>query len=172
MKFAIYFSVVVAASVAVQRSSRATDEVNAESICGELGVMKINADDLPDGASPKDVRMCAKHPHGRNRTLDPSEGASLPPAYASMQNPPGKTHTEVSHINGRSGDSGSPFGCSRGWCWRSCGTPGHEGGKWCWAAAEHGTGEWKTCKNWHQCGSDDEDFGCSIEAFDKYGCAK
>ncbi|EHK45974.1 hypothetical protein TRIATDRAFT_219909 [Trichoderma atroviride IMI 206040] len=93
MKVAIYLSIVVAASAAVQRLSRATNEISVESICGELGVMRFNANELPDHVSPNDVRMCAKHPSGRNRTLDLSEGACYFKA---------------------------PYGCSRGWCWKAC----------------------------------------------------
>ncbi|UKZ94845.1 uncharacterized protein TrAFT101_009701 [Trichoderma asperellum] len=79
MKAAICLSILVAASdaaasAAFQRSNRATNEISADSICGELGVMRFNASELPDYVSPNNVRMCAQHPHGRNRTLDLSEG--------------------------------------------------------------------------------------------------
>ncbi|KAM0256816.1 hypothetical protein ACHAQJ_004768 [Trichoderma viride] len=59
--------------------SRPIRELDATSICGELGVMKFNASELPSDVSAGDVRMCAEHPHGRNRSLDISDGASLAP---------------------------------------------------------------------------------------------
>lgn len=39
---------------------------------------------------------------------------------------------------------GNAFGCSkRGFCWQKCGPGGM--GKWCWIAADQGTGHWITC---------------------------
>ncbi|KAJ9427199.1 hypothetical protein QL093DRAFT_2094332 [Fusarium oxysporum] len=37
------------------------------------------AEATPDGVEPSDLRLCADHPLGRNRTLDSAEGASLAP---------------------------------------------------------------------------------------------
>lgn len=168
MKAAIYLSIVVAASAAVQRSNRATNEPSAESICGELGVMRFNASELPDHVSPNNVRMCAKHPHGRNRTLDLSEGASLPPAYAKTQSlASNATSSDVRHLNERGCCLGSPYGCSRGWCWKVC----DQGGKWCWTAAEGGYGPWKKCASYADCGTDEDDFGCGHWCGKQCGCS-
>lgn len=168
MKAAIYLSIVVAASAAVQRSNRATNEISAESICGELGVMRSNANELPENVSPKDVRMCAKHPYGRNRTLDLSEGASLPPAYTNEQSQAGNASgSDVRHINERDCSFQSPYGCSQGRCWKTC----DQGGKWCWTAAEGGYGPWKKCTTWADCGTDEDAFGCGRLCGEECGCS-
>lgn len=80
MKAAIHWSILIAASAAATMS-HAINEIDAVSICGELGVMKVNIDELPEGVSLEDVRLCADHPLGRDRSLDPSDGASIPPEY-------------------------------------------------------------------------------------------
>ncbi|KAM5344873.1 hypothetical protein ACJ41O_010735 [Fusarium nematophilum] len=36
----------------------------AEKICGRLGVMEWDPNDLPEGVKPEDIRMCADHPMG------------------------------------------------------------------------------------------------------------
>lgn len=46
------------ATVAVTAAS----SPDAEAICGRLGVMKVDPEDLPEGVLPSDVRMCADHP--------------------------------------------------------------------------------------------------------------
>ncbi|EXM14986.1 hypothetical protein RAB80_006732 [Fusarium oxysporum f. sp. vasinfectum] len=51
----------------------------AKTVCGDLGILQITPENLPDGVEPSDLRLCADHPLGRNRTLDPVEGASLAP---------------------------------------------------------------------------------------------
>ncbi|KAL7925686.1 hypothetical protein ACQKWADRAFT_309983 [Trichoderma austrokoningii] len=111
MKAAIYLSLVATALAAVQKS--ATNEISAESICGELGVMSFNASELPNDVSPNEVRLCAKHPQGRNRTLDFSEGASLPPVYINKQGlARDTTDSTIGHLNERSCYDGAPYGCS------------------------------------------------------------
>ncbi|GFP57760.1 hypothetical protein TASIC1_0009009700 [Trichoderma asperellum] len=80
MKAAI-LSLFVTASAAFQGSSHATNEISADSICGELGAINLDPNELPGHVSLEDVRMCAQHPLGRNRTLDLSDEASVPPAY-------------------------------------------------------------------------------------------
>ncbi|KAH7486445.1 hypothetical protein IWW34DRAFT_779901 [Fusarium oxysporum f. sp. albedinis] len=51
----------------------------AEAVCGDLGILQATPGSLPDGVEPSDLRLCADHPLGRNRTLDSAEGASLAP---------------------------------------------------------------------------------------------
>ncbi|CAM1509099.1 Fc.00g028380.m01.CDS01 [Cosmosporella sp. VM-42] len=38
-----------------------------ETICGDLGVMKV--ENMPEDVSVSDLRMCTDHPLGRNRTI-------------------------------------------------------------------------------------------------------
>ncbi|KAH8123794.1 hypothetical protein FP744_10005680 [Trichoderma asperellum] len=83
MKAAI-LSLFVAASAAFQGSSHAINEISADSICGELGAINLDPNELPGHVSLEDVRMCAQHPLGRNRTLDLSDEASVPPAYVNQ----------------------------------------------------------------------------------------
>ncbi|KAL7765679.1 hypothetical protein ACKLNR_003595 [Fusarium oxysporum f. sp. zingiberi] len=52
---------------------------SAEAVCGDLGILQATPGSLPDGVEPSDLRLCADHPLGRNRTLDSAEGASLAP---------------------------------------------------------------------------------------------
>ncbi|KAK2026632.1 hypothetical protein LX32DRAFT_641656 [Colletotrichum zoysiae] len=54
----------------------------AAAICGDLGVLNVDIDQLPEGVSPADLRMCADHPNGRVRVLDPAQGTSLAPMDA------------------------------------------------------------------------------------------
>ncbi|KAG9497940.1 hypothetical protein J7337_010816 [Fusarium musae] len=51
----------------------------AEAVCGDLGILQVTPGNIPDGVEPSDLRLCADHPLGRNRTLDPAKGASLAP---------------------------------------------------------------------------------------------
>ncbi|UKZ93103.1 uncharacterized protein TrAFT101_008030 [Trichoderma asperellum] len=76
MKAAI-LSIFVAASAAFQGSNDATNEITADNICGELGAINLGPNELPGHVSLEDVRTCAQHPLGRNRTLDLSDEASL-----------------------------------------------------------------------------------------------
>ncbi|KAL7900570.1 hypothetical protein HDV63DRAFT_369092 [Trichoderma sp. SZMC 28014] len=170
MKAAIYLSILAAASAAVQRSNRATNDIatndiSAQSNCGELGVMSFNASELPDYVSLDNVRMCAKHPQGRNRTLDLSEGASLPPALANNQSI--ANNSGAGHLNKRSCEFTAPYGCSRGWCWKTC----DQGGKWCWTAEGGGYGPWRKCASYTDCGTDDATFGCGQACGKQCGCS-
>ncbi|KAK1962959.1 hypothetical protein LZ32DRAFT_600681 [Colletotrichum eremochloae] len=54
-------------------------DTRAAIICGDLGVLNIDVSQLPEGVSPSDLRMCAGHPNGRVRILDPQQGVSLVP---------------------------------------------------------------------------------------------
>lgn len=81
MKVAINLSVLIATSAAITMN-HTMNEIDAETICGELSVIKVGISELPEDVSPEDIRLCAQHPLGRNRTLD----ASIPPEY--MENDP------------------------------------------------------------------------------------
>ncbi|KAL8810444.1 MAG: hypothetical protein Q9200_002571 [Gallowayella weberi] len=42
---------------------------------------------------------------------------------------------------------GASYGCSKGYCWKSCGTRG----QWCWLATNNGAGPWFKCSNDQMC---------------------
>ncbi|KAM5359904.1 hypothetical protein ACJZ2D_014107 [Fusarium nematophilum] len=72
-------AVLVLAYVATVSSAAtpSSPEACAKAICGDLGIINIDPSQLPEGIEPSDLRLCADHPLGRNRTLDPENGASL-----------------------------------------------------------------------------------------------
>lgn len=147
MKFtlALLFIATQACSVlSAAVSSSAADQ------CGELGVMQFNASSLPEGVTPEDVRTCADHPYGRNR---PTEGASYAPSDKS-------TTREIADaaaaglLAARDDDScyyKAPYGCSGGYCWKTCSKASK--GEWCWTAKLGGYGAWYECKTWADCGT-------------------
>ncbi|OAA49719.1 hypothetical protein ISF_09422 [Cordyceps fumosorosea ARSEF 2679] len=109
------------ALLALQRVDAAQpNDDEAKAICGKLGVMDTTG--MSEDAASK-TRLCAEHPLGH---LDPSDDLSKRRCW-----------------------NGKPVGCSRGYCWHTCGG----GGQWCWAAEGDGTGPWITCKNDSQCSS-------------------
>ncbi|KAI7761053.1 hypothetical protein LZL87_011458 [Fusarium oxysporum] len=67
------------ATVASSTATPASPAAGATGICGGLGLLNIAPGDLLEGVEPSDLRLCANHLMGRNRTLDPLEGASLAP---------------------------------------------------------------------------------------------
>ncbi|KAM0445465.1 hypothetical protein ACHAQK_001674 [Fusarium lateritium] len=73
------FIVLVYAALASSAATPSSPAAGAVAICGDLGILNIAPGDLPEGVEPSDLRLCANHPMGRNRTLDPLEGASLAP---------------------------------------------------------------------------------------------
>lgn len=64
MKLAALIAASLVASAAAAPTETPNDETDPVKICGRLGVMKINPEDLPEGAKMEDVRMCADHPLG------------------------------------------------------------------------------------------------------------
>lgn len=42
---------------------------------------------------------------------------------------------------------GAPYGCTKGYCWRTCGSDGER----CWLAARGGSGDWLKCSNADEC---------------------
>ncbi|KAG7090593.1 hypothetical protein E1B28_009698 [Marasmius oreades] len=112
----------------------ANDAAAAE--CGALGVMVAD-----ESNHASDVRKCADHPikhEDRRKTWE-----SLAPF---------DNTTAASTLTTRNDDAcyyDAPSGCSGGYCWKACGTPGD--GKWCWTAAGDGSGKWLTCKSYAEC---------------------
>ena len=135
--------------------SSAIPDANAADECSGLGgTMSIPADRLPKGVSPSDVRKCVEHPLGRERYL---EEASLAPFEDAKKN---STQLKTRDpLNERAADAcyyGAPYGCSRGYCWKSCGN----NGEWCWTANLGGLGSWITCNTWMDCGT--TTYACGI----------
>ncbi|KAL0564558.1 hypothetical protein V5O48_017487, partial [Marasmius crinis-equi] len=92
--------------------------------CGALGVMAVDGD-------ATDVRKCANHPLGRDR-FDTWE--SLAPIEANETSLTSRAEEKCFYD--------APYGCSGGYCWKACGSPGD--GKWCWTAGGDGSGAWLT----------------------------
>ncbi|RAL15150.1 uncharacterized protein BO97DRAFT_240129 [Aspergillus homomorphus CBS 101889] len=103
--------------------------------------MVVPASDLPEGVSPSDVHKCKNHPLGRNRqvkdaSLAPLDDAMNPsilttnPAISAVE-----TRSETCVLEERACYKDAPYGCSGGYCWKTCGRrvvlDGQEG--WCWA---------------------------------------
>ncbi|KAF3902850.1 hypothetical protein AA313_de0207259 [Arthrobotrys entomopaga] len=124
--------------------------------CGKLGI--ISADTiLPANVQASDVRRCADHPLGRDRDL---KNASLAPMTSEFmkrsQNSEVTADTVIAHLSGRSKCYfGAPYGCTKGYCWKSCG----KNGEWCWTASQGGLGQWKACSSFNDC-STSGDFAC------------
>lgn len=70
---------------------------------------------VPEGANPDNVRTCLEHPLGSPKTPQILEK--------------------------RDCWYGKKSGCSKGYCWKTCG----QGGQWCWTAQGDGSGPWVTC---------------------------
>ncbi|KAH7242612.1 hypothetical protein BKA59DRAFT_530383 [Fusarium tricinctum] len=119
-------------------------------VCGDLGILNISPGELPEGVEPSDLRLCADHPMGRNRTVDPNEGASLAPMEEEDEENSETTPTpSASLFEEKSCWYASPYGCSRGYCWKNCGP--ERSGRWCWVATQLGAGPWKRCTSWEDC---------------------
>ncbi|KPM41722.1 hypothetical protein AK830_g4816 [Neonectria ditissima] len=120
------YSVLVSSAV-----SPASPEARAKAICGDLGILDITT--LPDGVEPSELRLCADHPMGRNRTLDPKKGASLAPGgegYRKDITPADSTDV----LSKRVCYDAAPYGCEGKWCWKTCG----DNEEWCWTAWARG----------------------------------
>lgn len=91
----------------------------ARETCGDLGVIDIR--DVPEGVNRNEVRMCDNHPLGAvHQTL----------------------HKRDCWFD-------APVGCSKGYCWKTCGARGS--GKWCWTAENEGYGDWISCNTDEDC---------------------
>ncbi|RAK79651.1 uncharacterized protein BO72DRAFT_373150 [Aspergillus fijiensis CBS 313.89] len=132
MKFsAALLSILVVLTSALTISPTSTGNNDPAIECGDLGVMVIPAADLPEGVLPSDVRKCREHPLGRNRYL---ESASLAP---------------LDPVDPQACYRDAPYGCSKGYCWKVCGS----NGEWCWTAKGGGAGAWYTCSRYQNCGT-------------------
>ena len=147
-------------------SAAVTPNVRVQEICGDLGVMDVATNELASGVGVSDIRMCADHPLGRNRTLDEAEGASLAPVDPNDAHVLARTPSSLNTLEERSCNYKAPYGCSGGYCWKSCG----KNGVWCWTASKGGVGAWAKCSKFEDCGTVGIYFGCG-KACASCGCS-
>ncbi|KAI7758661.1 hypothetical protein LZL87_007052 [Fusarium oxysporum] len=98
-----------------------------------------------------EVRLCADHPLGCDRELEPEKGASLAPSVKDEG-----ALLVGKRLFERKCSFSAEYDCSKGYCWKQCG----KNGEWCWTAVSGGTGPWRGCHSWQGCGIDDIDYGC------------
>ncbi|RBR25332.1 uncharacterized protein FIESC28_01769 [Fusarium coffeatum] len=140
------------AAMASSAATPVAPAAGAAAVCGDLGILNIAPGDLPEGVEPSELRLCADHPMGRNRTLDPAEGASLAPMTEEEDLEPDTTPAAgASLFEERACYYKAPYGCSRGYCWKSCGKS--RSGQWCWTASAGGGGPWNKCDKFEDCGT-------------------
>lgn len=113
--------------------------------CGELGVMKVDASELPDGIDISQVRHCAEHPLGRSPGLSPSGTTEA----HERRDASAEALEELSSLEPRSCYTAATHGCSGGYCWKQCGLLNT--GEWCWTATLAGLGTWTSCKSDAEC---------------------
>ncbi|KAL3952683.1 hypothetical protein VFPFJ_11403 [Purpureocillium lilacinum] len=118
------------------RSGFSTPVEDVAGQCGALGVMKVDTSALPAGVDPGAIRKCAEHP------------------VAASPNPIAKRDCWY----------GKNSGCSKGYCWKSCGG----NGQWCWTAFNDGYGNWIGCSNDNQCNTNQ---ACGIGNCKTCGCS-
>ncbi|KAK0621107.1 hypothetical protein DIS24_g11445 [Lasiodiplodia hormozganensis] len=119
--------------------SAAVSDAAAE--CGSLGVMSL--DGVAEGVDPASVRKCAEHPLGNTPNVE-SSSSSFAPVDDSND-----TTTELG-LEKRACWWGAEYGCTDGYCWKTCGAAGS--GKWCWTASNSdGSGPWYTCSTYKNC---------------------
>ncbi|CVK85186.1 hypothetical protein FPRO06_07658 [Fusarium proliferatum] len=156
------------AALASSAATPASPASGAAAICGDLGILNIAPGDLPDGVEPSDLRLCANHPMGRNRTLDPLEGASLAPVEEEDLDPDTTAAPSASLFGERACYYKAPYGCSRGYCWKQCGKS--RSGQWCWTASGMGGGPWRKCDKYEDCGTNKFTFACGNNCWVSRSC--
>ncbi|KAI8962745.1 hypothetical protein F5Y11DRAFT_181488 [Daldinia sp. FL1419] len=119
---ATYAIFLLAAQMASVLSSPSPAVLNAE--CDASGAIDIAQ--LPEGIDAGAVRKCVEHPLGSasEESIAKREGALFE----------------------RDCWYGKSHGCSKGYCWKTCGD-----GPWCWTARNGGFGDWYTCKSDNDC---------------------
>ncbi|KAF3935454.1 hypothetical protein ABW20_dc0108010 [Dactylellina cionopaga] len=121
---------------------------SAAAECGSLGVMQV-----PAGADPANFRKCAGHPLGHARDLSQTTYTPLTPEQIEKaQNVKLDARSVIPALSGRGVNAcwfGANSGCTKGYCWKSCGN----NGEWCWTASSGGSGPWVQCNSANQCGS-------------------
>lgn len=162
MKFSTGFFLVAAQVIGV--FSATVPEPSQK--CGILGVMSVNAAELPKGVKPNDVRKCLDHPMGRDRDLKKASMAPVTPEFLALRN---ETEGEVKGsdltVKPLACEKGAPYGCSKGYCWKTCG----KNGEWCWTAYKGGLGSWIKCNSWKDCGT--TTYACGRGGCPSCGCS-
>ncbi|RBQ76052.1 hypothetical protein FVER14953_12459 [Fusarium verticillioides] len=162
------FVALVYVTLASSAATPASPAAGAVAICDDLGILNIAPGDLPEGVAPSELRLCADHPMGRNRTLDPLEGASLAPMEEEDLDPDTTATPSAGLFEERACYDKAPYGCSRGYCWKQCGAS--RSGKWCWTASGMGGGPWRTCDKYENCGTNKFTFGCGSNCWVSRSC--
>ncbi|KAJ8095425.1 hypothetical protein PM082_023195 [Marasmius tenuissimus] len=144
MKFTVGILAIVIQIASVRSVAVSPADVTEE--CGSLGVLNVDLKKLPEGMTPSDVRKCADHPLG-GKPRQNAEWESLAPMDG-----PESNITDRSNIESRAAQTcyyDAPYGCTDGYCWKSCGVSGS--GEWCWTAGGDGSGPWLTCSSFGDC---------------------
>jgi hypothetical protein len=146
---------IIAAHLASVFSSTIPEGTAAQ--CGTLGIMEIPTADLSTGLISAGVRKCREHPLGGTR---PGPGDSLAPFEDTFLLDPVDGLGSRNVLTAESSNAcqtGAPYGCSKGYCWKICGA----GGEWCWTADNGGKGKWWTCNTFKDCGTGDK-YACGM----------
>ena len=117
--------------------------------CGDLGVLEV-----PEGADASEYRKCANHPLGENprkywQSLAPIDAEFV--KRDALANPVDLKGANIFDRAAQACYYQAGLGCSGGYCWKACATPGD--GKWCWTAGGDGGGPWLTCGSYSDCSS-------------------
>ncbi|CEI60176.1 hypothetical protein FVEN_g6360 [Fusarium venenatum] len=149
-----FLLVLAYSAIGLSAATPASPEARAKAICGDLGILDITT--LQDGVEPAELRLCADHPLGRKRNLDPKQGSSIAPGDKGLPKDVSPADS-TGLLSKRICWDVAPYGCeNRSYCWKVCG----QNGEWCWTAHAGGSGAWRGCRTWGDCGTDDKDFGC------------
>ncbi|EJD47258.1 hypothetical protein AURDEDRAFT_62495, partial [Auricularia subglabra TFB-10046 SS5] len=119
--------------------------------CGALGVLKVDLAKLPEGVDPAAIRQCKQHPLGH---AGPRNGTSAA--------------VEDGALSKRACWYGDSYGCTDGYCYKSCNTKGS--GQWCWQAWDKGWGQWRTCAGKGDC-KPNKSSDCGQGGCDACGCS-
>jgi hypothetical protein len=160
MKVSTVFSLVtlfVGTGLAATAMSAAREaELSQE--CGDLHVMKVSLETLPQDIAPEQVRHCAEHPLGQIRPgIDD----------VTTQKTSEEGEDGLVSLKPRACWYGAPSGCSGGYCWKSCGILAASG-EWCWTATSAGLGPWITCNTNADCNTLQ---ACGIGLCSSCGCS-
>ncbi|KAI0147312.1 hypothetical protein GGR57DRAFT_515861 [Xylariaceae sp. FL1272] len=127
----------------------AAPDPSARNSCGILGVMNFNLADLPANINQSAICQCAEQPLRVTSLRDDGDDHSL--------------------LAKRYCYKDSRFGCTNGWCWKTC-VPdsGSWDGEWCWTAKNGGMGDWETCSTNTDCS---DDMACGEGGCADCGCS-
>lgn len=159
MKANIFLSLIglfAAGAIASPTSAEAAAEAALVAECGDLGVMRVDVSQLPDGINPADVRRCADHPLGRSPSMAPASSSDLQER---------DTEDDLVSLKPRACYTKQTYGCDQGYCWKQCGLLNT--GEWCWTATVAGLGTWASCNKDTDCSTL---LSCGIGVCKACGC--